>query len=538
MANNVMNMDGNFKPFRVWCQHVLPTVYDDSLSYMELLNKVINYINQFGEYLEEFSALNAITYEGVWDITKQYKAWSVVSVNNEAGYISIKPVPAGVQITNTEYWELIADYTAIIAGLAERVVALEAEDVVLDGKITTTNGRIDATNTRVGTLEGQMTTVNNNITALGNRVTATETSITKLNGRVGDWSDRKIIYVSDSWGRGRTYPNTYSTSWCDQVDTKLQPAASYNMSVSGARWSDTIEESLRFGKQLETFVNGHTEAECEAITDIIIGGGINDLYSASSDIANATSNYCAVWTANYINQHFPNATVHQGFISRIPIFANSTTFSFNNYRDVIQKYKDMCVKFGWKYIVESEFMCHEYEEITNDGIHLKTSGYIKLGNRIAEYLNNGSWDYPQTAGANINIKVNTSTDNNSVIITNTPEVYNQYTRDGVLIFTNGACRFMFDATNINTQTPLYLGKYFSTGDEIYNHFVCQYTYRIYCKLNFYKNYVLQHSIDGYMVFDPNGNVWLGAMPGQDFANTECDMIYLLFSPVLLSYSMT
>lgn len=33
------------KPFRYWCQTVLPLVYDDSLSYYELLNKVVTYLN-------------------------------------------------------------------------------------------------------------------------------------------------------------------------------------------------------------------------------------------------------------------------------------------------------------------------------------------------------------------------------------------------------------------------------------------------------------------------------------------------------------
>lgn len=31
--------------FRFWCQHVLPLVYDDSLSYYEVLCKVVKYIN-------------------------------------------------------------------------------------------------------------------------------------------------------------------------------------------------------------------------------------------------------------------------------------------------------------------------------------------------------------------------------------------------------------------------------------------------------------------------------------------------------------
>lgn len=38
----------NIKPlhhFRFWCQKVLPLVYDDSLSYYEVLCKVVHYIN-------------------------------------------------------------------------------------------------------------------------------------------------------------------------------------------------------------------------------------------------------------------------------------------------------------------------------------------------------------------------------------------------------------------------------------------------------------------------------------------------------------
>lgn len=42
-------VQGNYKtlqPFRYWCQKVLPLVYDDSLSYYELLCKVVDYLNK------------------------------------------------------------------------------------------------------------------------------------------------------------------------------------------------------------------------------------------------------------------------------------------------------------------------------------------------------------------------------------------------------------------------------------------------------------------------------------------------------------
>lgn len=36
----------NLKHFNFWCQKVLPLVYDDSLSYYEVLCKVVDYINK------------------------------------------------------------------------------------------------------------------------------------------------------------------------------------------------------------------------------------------------------------------------------------------------------------------------------------------------------------------------------------------------------------------------------------------------------------------------------------------------------------
>ena len=52
---NYESINGNFKtlkPFRFWCQKVLPLVYDDSLSYYELLNKVVDYLNNTMEDVE------------------------------------------------------------------------------------------------------------------------------------------------------------------------------------------------------------------------------------------------------------------------------------------------------------------------------------------------------------------------------------------------------------------------------------------------------------------------------------------------------
>lgn len=55
-----------FRPFRFFCQKVLPLVYDESLSYYEVLNKVVDYLNAMIKDLGEFeTAMEAEVNEAV-----------------------------------------------------------------------------------------------------------------------------------------------------------------------------------------------------------------------------------------------------------------------------------------------------------------------------------------------------------------------------------------------------------------------------------------------------------------------------------------
>ena len=43
------------KRFKFWCQMVIPLVYDDSLSYYEVLCKVVDYLNNLASNQNEMS---------------------------------------------------------------------------------------------------------------------------------------------------------------------------------------------------------------------------------------------------------------------------------------------------------------------------------------------------------------------------------------------------------------------------------------------------------------------------------------------------
>lgn len=75
------------------------------------LDWILRKIKELGIKIDEFEALNTITYAGFWDITKQYPKWNIVT-NENIGYISLQPVPAGISIDNSLYWLPIIDYAA------------------------------------------------------------------------------------------------------------------------------------------------------------------------------------------------------------------------------------------------------------------------------------------------------------------------------------------------------------------------------------------------------------------------------------------
>lgn len=94
---------------RMFGQRVLPIVYDDSLSYYEMICKMMRTINEIIEnnnLLEQYVGSYMPTFNGDWDVTKTYNPLSVVLYEDQL-YIAKQEVPVGIAITAGDYWEEI-----------------------------------------------------------------------------------------------------------------------------------------------------------------------------------------------------------------------------------------------------------------------------------------------------------------------------------------------------------------------------------------------------------------------------------------------
>lgn len=139
------------------------------------LDWVLMKIKELSQEMQDFIHTNEIKIGGVWDITKEYEAWTVVTHNN-FGYISVKDVPAGTLIGNGEYWMMIFDYSQLFNNFETRLDAVEAS--------------------------------------------------TALSDRLLDFSKRHAIVIGDSYA-------TLTPSWVDTMANILDFASLDNLAVSG-----------------------------------------------------------------------------------------------------------------------------------------------------------------------------------------------------------------------------------------------------------------------------------------------------------------
>lgn len=87
------------------------------------LDWLIKSFCELKSYVEQYTAVNNVSYAGIWDIAKQYPKWSIV-VDGENSYLSKQPVPAGIAIDNDKYWLHMADLDPRISGIVNTLGSL------------------------------------------------------------------------------------------------------------------------------------------------------------------------------------------------------------------------------------------------------------------------------------------------------------------------------------------------------------------------------------------------------------------------------
>ena len=150
---------------------------------------------------------------GEWNKALQYEALSVVTYMGNS-FTSKMPVPANVEINNTDYWVNTGNYNAQVEEY--RKEALEAKQLA------------NNTSTDLQTFKKNQTSTNNEInnkiesttSALNNKIESTTSALNNLKNVVFDGNTSSVITVAKSGGRFHTINEaiTFAKGYCSRTN--------------------------------------------------------------------------------------------------------------------------------------------------------------------------------------------------------------------------------------------------------------------------------------------------------------------------------
>ena len=102
------------------------------------LDWLLQEIKNQSSFIRDFAKNNTIKVHNPpeWNITTQYPAHNIV-IDGYIAYLAIDNVPAGVDITNHDYWLEIMDITAIVnGGIAGKYGRLRRKTGIENGQLS------------------------------------------------------------------------------------------------------------------------------------------------------------------------------------------------------------------------------------------------------------------------------------------------------------------------------------------------------------------------------------------------------------------
>ena len=157
-----------------WRTHkVLPTTYDESLSYYEVLNKITYYINQIIQSIEQFEKT---TTQQVADISEL-----VTNIRNDVDKLNTRC--SALEVLTGQHTTQISTNTTDITSLKTRTTTLENRTTTQAGEISTNTGDITSLKTRTTNLENKTTTQAGEISTLGQQISDIDVRVDKLEAK-------------------------------------------------------------------------------------------------------------------------------------------------------------------------------------------------------------------------------------------------------------------------------------------------------------------------------------------------------------------
>lgn len=354
-----------------------------------------------------------------WDSTSVYEPLTVVT-NEGASYVSRRMVPEGIQLSNTDYWVLWADFNAQLQHYIDEV--------------ETFDGRIDALEDALPVSEfSSQATVDDALDALNDKfpiatsdiaddaITSAKIDDGAVTGNALDASlsrsissllqKDELILIGDSWSE------FYSGQMGVSLGAYLNCTV-HNYAVSGMGF---VHGTTNFQEQADT-AYADTTVIPENVKYIVIIGGSNDFNNgirSGAAIANAIDYIC-----NKLLPKFPKAQVHVSFNTRF-VGLDGNIGKLNAQNKLFNDATNSVVSNGYRAIMHPGSVgWFSKDSFRSDSLsHIDQANTKKYAQYLAGEITGQQLDYMSTGRTTVSLNQRTEISGNCYFMHTNKHIY-------------------------------------------------------------------------------------------------------------------
>ena len=392
---------------------------------------------------------------GEWDINLAYENLSIVT-HNQNSYTSKKPVPAGIEISNTEYWTNTGSFNAYINELTNKLnnemSERETADTNLENKI---NSEITGRETAVAELENK---INSEITGretvdtelenkIKEEITARETANAELENKIYSIYPRskQILLFGDSYMAGTGGINLI-------VEQTIEELTQWDVTTyaHGGSGYIHVNDGIRAYELVEQAINEITNKNL--ITDVVFAFScVNDMAEYGTDKFNYDNIFNALKNINtLLIANFKNANIHIA-----PALWINKSYNFD-YTTLALWEKMASLNLGWHYAEGSINWLMLTDDVNySDNLHPNNKGYQLIADRLINLIRGGNGDIISSCGT---LSCITGDSLNYTINRGMVSIFGEITMKTAITFTK-LCDLPRELQKCGASTPLILHAY-------------------------------------------------------------------------------
>lgn len=212
----------------------------------------------------------------------------------------------------------------------------------------------------------------------------TNTNLNALSNRVTKLHHKGYIFIGDSYTQGYSPDGNISNTFVNQIINNLKITDVKISANGGASFANSDNNFLTLLKNINV-------TDKNSITNIVVFGGYNDYSWSKTDIITGMTNFF-----NYAKTNYPNAIISIGYVG---FCTDSSTY--NKRADSVSIYNEVSGHLGGNYLSGCEYILHNTNEMSSDGIHPNITGHKMLASYCTTALMNGSCNPTSTESVSL-----------------------------------------------------------------------------------------------------------------------------------------